>query len=250
MNRLARFRPALWLALLLASGLACAQSGQSFSLDAVVDTRFARNDGPIVLSVTPGGAAEAIGLQVGDHLMAINGVSLRVQDSQSRRLEQLVAGSDGTVVLEVLRDGQTLNLSGTLSRVDQASATGCGYVSAIDPTPGVSGDVHPLEITMIDGKSTPLQAQNRYRLTPGEHVLVTREQIPAHHFSPNQARQRGLMLDRKLARAYKAIVVEIEPGMRYSLGARLIRESMDVDAIRANAYWEPVVFKERAEACR
>jgi len=38
--------------------------------------------------------------------------------------------------------------------------------------------------------------------------------------------------------------------MRYSIGAKLDRNAMDNDAMRANAYWEPVVFKERAQECR
>lgn len=250
MKRLATLRLVLIATLMFASGLACAQTGAAYSLDAVVDTRFAQADGPKVLAVTPGGAAETLGLRVGDRLLGVNGVSLRDQGNLDRRLEHLLAGSNGVVSIEVLREGQPLNLSGTLNPVAQAPATGCGYVSAIDPAPGVTDSVYPLEITMIDGNSTPLEAQNRYRLTPGEHVLVTRELIPSHHFSANQARQRGLMLDRKLARAYKAIVVDIEPDTRYSLGARLIREAMDGDAIRANAYWEPVVFKQRVESCR
>ncbi len=58
------------------------------------------------------------------------------------------------------------------------------------------------------------------------------------------------MQRRALARAYKAIVVTVEPNMRYSIGAKLDRNAMDNDAMRANAYWEPVVFKERAQECR
>ena len=37
--------------------------------------------------------------------------------------------------------------------------------------------------------------------------------------------------------------------MSYAIGARLLRDRLDAQSIRDNAYWEPVVWEERAEPC-
>lgn len=236
--------------LALASCAALAQAAGQAELGAVMDTRFPHANGPEVLAITPGGSAEALGLRTGDRLLSVNGVSLRDARNLDALLERALTALDGEVQLEVLRDDAPLNLSGSLQPNPRETAAGCGYVSSQDPTPTVTEGIYPVEITSIDGRSTPLTAQNRYKLTAGVHVLVLNEWIPVSQFSNNQMHQRRLMRDRALARAYKAMVVTVEPNVRYSLGARLIRDAMDKDSMRANAYWEPVVFKQRSEPCR
>lgn len=249
MNTLRLLPLALCGLLALSPGTAAAQSSAGTSLGAVVDTRFPHADGPAVLAITPGGTAQTLGLQAGDRLLSVNGAPLRSQDNIATRLERALETGGGSVRLEVLRAGERLELSGPMQAAVPASS-GCGYVSDDDPTPVVSDGIHAVEITSIDGDSTPLDPQNRYRLSAGEHVLVVSEQIAGHHFSGRQNQLREQMKQRTLARAYKALVVTVEPGVRYSVGAKLLRDSMDNDAMRANAYWEPVVFKQRAQECR
>lgn len=238
------------LSLILLSGSAWSQTTPGYELGAVMDTRIAHADGPRVLAITPGSAAESLGLKVGDRLVGVNGTSLQNDARAADRLQQAAAETGGEVTLVILRDGERLSVSGQLDRISEATVAGCGYISDNDPPPIVSEDIHPLEITRIDGKSTPLETTDRHRLTSGTHVLTTSERIAAHHFSARQANQRQRMLDRKRAQAYKAIVVEIEPGTRYSIGARLLRDSMDNEDIRNNDYWEPVIFRQRPEACQ
>ena len=236
--------------LALTSCAAWAQAAGQAELGAVMDTRFAQANGPEVLAITPGGSAQALGLRTGDRLLSVNGVSLRDERNLDTRLEHALAALGGEVQLEVLRDDEQLHLSGSLQPNPRETVAGCGYLSSQDPTPTASEGIYPAEITSIDGRSTPLTEQNRHMLTAGVHVLVLNERIPASQFNNNQMRQRRLMRERTLARAYKAIVVTVEPNVRYSLGARLIRDAMDNDSMRANAYWEPVVFKQRSEDCR
>ena len=44
-------------------------------------------------------------------------------------------------------------------------------------------------------------------------------------------------------------MVDVEPGVRYSVGAELLSDKLDPESIRANAYWQPVVWESRPEAC-
>jgi hypothetical protein len=58
------------------------------------------------------------------------------------------------------------------------------------------------------------------------------------------------MKRRELARAYKALIVDVQPDTRYSIGARLLTDKLDNESIRNNEYWEPVVWTQRPESCR
>ena len=250
MNLLRLIGLALASALVLVPGITPAQSGIARELGAVIDTRFSQASGPEVLAVTPGGAAQAMGLRPGDRVQSINGISLRNEGNLAARLDHALGVQGDGVRLQVLRTGKLLSLSGSLQPPAQDAAAGCGYVSDDDQTPVVTEGIHAVEITSIDGRSTPLEPQNRHRLPAGEHVLVVSENIAGQYFNDVQARLRNQMKRRTLARAYKAIVITVVPDVRYSIGARLDRNAMGNDAMRANAYWEPVVFKERAQECR
>lgn len=249
MKRLAFLSAALASALALAPTMGIAQSQPTYELDAVIDSRFSSADGLEVLAVTPGGAAQAMGLQAGDRLLRLNGTPFPPEGNASTQLQRLLLESGGNVTFDVRRGAEQLSISGTLRRPVTNADGGCGFVSDTDPTPKATASTFALEITQIDGNSTPLLTKNRFQLPAGQHVLTVREQIPAYIFSRSQLRQRRLLMEREFARAYKAIIVTIEPNTRYSLGAKLIRSDLDT-GIRNNTYWEPVVYKERTENCR
>lgn len=248
MNRLRSLVITFSILFALASLFASTQAATAAELGAVIDTRYPDPNGPRVLAVTPGGTAHAVGLQVGDRLLEINGISLRDTSDLANRLSLALLETTDQLQLEVQRGDESISLSGAIQPAVPLPI-GCGFVSDNDPTPLVSEGIHPVEITSIDGNSTPLTVQNRHRLAAGEHVLVVNEKIAGNHFSGRQVRLREQMKQRILARAYKAIVITVEPDTRYSVGARLIRESMDNEGMRTNAYWEPVLFKQRAEVC-
>ena len=242
---------ALLLVLALAPLAAAAQAPVRWDLDAVLDTRTPQPGGIPVLAVTPGGAGERMGLAAGDRIVSINGTPLADGGRPQQALDTALLHSSGRATLVVARAGGRTTLEGALSGGDrQAAAPGCGYVTATDPQPVVSEMVFPAEITQIDGQSTPLEPQNRFRLPAGQHVLVVRELIPSQYFNSAELRHRGLMQRRLRGEAYKALVVDVAPGVRYRVGARLLKDRMGNDNVRANAYWEPVVYGSRAEACR
>ena len=57
-------------------------------------------------------------------------------------------------------------------------------------------------------------------------------------------------LRRQGARRYKVLILDVEPNTRYEIGARLLSGPPSLEAIRDNSYWEPVVWRQTAEACR
>lgn len=227
-----------------------------WELGLVLDGRRTGDRGVIVMAVSPGSAAERMGVQVGDRLLAVNGRALAGASSPNALVAQTLADGDGDARLQVERDRRTLELSG---RADDAlaaaqartgGATGCGYVSEIGVHPRVSRNIFPAEITMINGRSTPLSQQNRHQVPAGRQVLVVREFIDRHRLQGNELLRMDRMKRLRGARAYKTLVVDVEPGMRYSIGAELLPDRLDPDSIRANAYWQPVVWESRPEACR
>lgn len=250
MNAKSSFVPLL-LCLALAAPAAAAQQPSRWSLDAIVDSRGSDANGLPVLAVTPGGAAQRMGIAAGDRILAINGRPLASVALPARALDEALRAADGRAEVLLLRDGQRMTLRGGLSDTSAVPARrGCGYASDRDPTPRVTERVYPGEVTQVDGRSTPLTRDHDLRLTPGKHVLVMRQLIPAAWLNASQQRARVLMEKRLQAKAYKAIVIDVAPDTRYSVGARLLRDRLDNASIRDNAYWEPVVFATRAQPCR
>lgn len=223
-----------------------------YELGAVVDVRRASVDGVTVLAVTPGGAADRLGLRPGDRLRAINGRRLDDTAKPGSTLESALQESDGTLRVEVMRNGNPLVLSGRADSVSSAAqgvSRSCGHVSARAGVVPRREDIFAADITQVDGRSTPLYPEYRHKLSAGNHVLVVRDFIDPKRLNSAQLAQIAKLKKFAYARAYKSIVVNVEPGMTYYIGARLLRDKLDTQSIRDNAYWEPVVWKKVAEAC-
>lgn len=131
---------------------------------------------------------------------------------------------------------------------DPASA--CGYVTNRQGETPASQDIFPVDITQIDGRSTPLQPENRFRTKPGTRVLTVTDAIPPNYLPAAAIAQIEKMKRQKEQRAYKKLEVEVQPGVIYAVGARLLRDRLDVDSIHNNVYWEPVVWDQRAQPCK
>ena len=227
-----------------------AASGQPrYALGAVVDARNANSNGMTVLAVTPDAAADRIGLRAGDQLRAINGYRLDDAPRPASTLETGLQQGNGALRLEVLRDGRKLLLSGRADALGTTSAPSCGYVSDTQGVVPKSQDIFNVEITQIEGRSTPLLPSNRHRVDSGKRVLVVRELIQERYLNSSQLQQIRKMKKFAFARAYKSLIVDVEPGMSYRIGARLIREKLDTRSIRDNAYWEPVVWSKVPQSC-
>lgn len=128
----------------------------------------------------------------------------------------------------------------------------CGYVSTLWRRPVDQRDYYGVEITRIDGKSTPLQTRNRHQVQPGPRILTLSDYALDPHgltVSASTIAQIDKMKRLEQQRAYKTFEVDVKPGVSYRIGARLRRDRLDAESIRANEYWEPVVWEERAEPC-
>ncbi|GAB3506965.1 hypothetical protein [Pseudoxanthomonas daejeonensis] len=125
----------------------------------------------------------------------------------------------------------------------------CGHVTDQRGAIPKSQDIFPVEITRIDGRSTPLDARNRHAVQPGARVLTVTDHIDPHRLPGAAIAQIAKMKRLEMQRAYKPFTVEVQPGVSYAIGARLLRDRLDAQSIRDNAYWEPVVWEQRPEAC-
>ena len=264
----ARRRPLLILALLACGSLcigqavAAAKAGSTASdvepsarrtpavdLGAVIDVRRADEDGARVLAVTPGGVAAGAGLRTGDLVRAINGRRLTRPGDAAGALSTALTSDATDVDIDVVRDGKPLRLSGKAKVIPGVASAACGYVSDQQGVIPRGDDIFRVEITQVDGLSTPLTPTNRHRVAAGRRVIVVRELIPATRLTSSQNLQISRMKKFAFARSYKAVVIDIAPGTSYRIGARLMRDRLDADSIRANAYWQPVVWAEVTEAC-
>ncbi|KAF1693779.1 hypothetical protein CSC65_10870 [Pseudoxanthomonas daejeonensis] len=126
----------------------------------------------------------------------------------------------------------------------------CSYLTVNQGEIPESRDIFDAVITQIDGKSTPLSRTNRYRVEPGPHVLTLADRIDPKRVPAAADNQISKMKRLEQQRAYKKVELDIQPGLTYAIGAKLLRDKLDVDSIRDNAYWEPVVWDMRPTPCK
>ena len=123
----------------------------------------------------------------------------------------------------------------------------CGYVSTEAGIVPTSLSIFPAAITQIDGRAPRLE-RYQYRLDAGKHIVVVGEKIDRARLNSAQAAQIRKMQGTS-AEFLKALILDVQPGTSYRIGVRLIRDKLNTQGIRDNAYWEPVVWDEVAESC-
>lgn len=240
------------------------------NLGLLVDSARADRDGVHVLAITPGGAAEKMGLRSGDVLLAVNGTALANTDGAAatlrRSVDQLPDGA--RLAFEVQREGRRHTLAGTPSSVYlpamhltvgdgtqlatagsggggamPADSAGCGRISDFDVAP--RGDrLHAAKIISIDGVSPGPTGTRAYRVSAGRHVIKVAEQIESRYLSfSDRARNSAIGSDR-----YKALDVDVPPDTTVLIAARLNEDQRS--EWKDGAYWDPVAWKQTAERCR
>lgn len=130
-----------------------------------------------------------------------------------------------------------------------AAAQGCGYVTDQRGAVPQSQDIYPVVITRIDGRSTPLSGKPRYQVEAGRHELTVDELIDPDRLPGAAVAQITRMRKLEKDRAYRTFSVDVPAGTSLAIGARVLRDRLDAQSIRDKAYWEPVVWDTRAEAC-
>lgn len=221
-------------------------------------------DGLRVLGTLPGGSAERIGLRAGDRLLAANDVDLRGDGGSARMRSLLDALDDGdTLTVRLQRGGRELELAGTVDAIQlpamrvelQTGGDGgdghvpgdpestCARITTFPAAPRTR-DLFPANLVAVDGRSPGTVRQDSFRVSPGRRVLTVAESIDPSYFSGVANSQRS----RRAGQLHKTIELDIRPGVTYLLAARFIRDRSS--EILDGSYWQPVIWKERAEPCR
>ncbi|WP_162313543.1 hypothetical protein [Pseudoxanthomonas yeongjuensis] len=135
---------------------------------------------------------------------------------------------------------------------DHAHAAGgnmsCGHVSTEAGVVPSSKDIFQAAITQIDGRAPRLH-RYQHKLDAGKHILAIGERIDSTRLNSAQLTQIQKMQRSTPSGFFKALILDVQPGINYRLGVRLLRDKLDTQSIRDNAYWEPVVWEEVPQAC-
>lgn len=229
---------------------------QVANFGALVDGEDA--DGLRVLGTLPGGSAERIGLRSGDVLLAANGTDLRGAGAGERMRRLLASLDDGDPVrFDLLREGRRQQLAGPVQvlalpalRIELLGAaagagdpdSACARLSTF-PAPPRTDLLHPARLLAVDGRLPGTAAQDTFRLPPGRYRLTLAETIDGREFSAIGNRQRSRPGIREAD-----LELDVRAGVTYLLAARLLPERRD--RILEGGYWQPVVWRQRAEPCR
>lgn len=246
------------------------------NLGLLIDTRPATRAGVPVLGTLPGGGAQRLGVRAGDVITAVNGKSLAGGGFDPRAVAMLKQEVDalregGAIDLALLRDGNPLTLAGeikaqflpavrlelgegalvastgavaaagTLATPVAAAYHGgpCGRISVFHAAPR-SRQLYAAKIISLDGEIPGPNTQDTYRVAPGHHLLEVAEQINDTDLPQVYSRARR--------HKYKTLAIDVRAGTTYLVASQLnLDHQRDVPR---GGYWDPVVWKEIAEACR
>ena len=242
-------------------------------LGVVVDSARDPGDGLHVLGVTPRSAAEKMGLRAGDVLVAMNGASLAGSGAAAatdlrRSVDNLPTG--GTLAFQVSRDGRTQTVSGPLASVyvpamrlhvgddtriasngggsggaiaAPESTSGCGRISDFDVAPRQQ-QLHSAKIISIDGVAPGPTGATSFRVAAGSHVVSVANRIENRYLPFNDRARNGGVAGSH----YKKLTVDVAPDTTTLIAARL--NDGKLTEWQNDAYWDPVAWKQVAEACR
>jgi hypothetical protein len=237
---------------------------QVSNLGMLVDSSRKDRDGVHVLGITPGGAAEKMGVRSGDVLVAVNGRSLAESDSAATLLRGTVEAlpNGGALGFDVRRDDRMLALAGTLSSIHlpamrltigdgeqvaaaggSTTADGCGRINDFDVAPRQQG-LHAAKIIAIDGEAPGPQGSHSFRVAAGRHTVKVAELIDSRYLPFNdRLRNAG-----QSASHYKTIEVDVAPDTTSLIAAHLDEDRRA--EWKDGAYWSPVAWKQISERCR
>ncbi len=123
----------------------------------------------------------------------------------------------------------------------QADDSSCGRISTFHVMPRTQ-KLFSAKLLEIDGKLAGYASQDAYKLPPGHHRLTVSEQIAPSEFLGMAEHNRSLGNAKPLT-----LDVDVQVGTTYLLAAKLLDNGSD--AVAANRYWQPVIWKQLAESC-
>ncbi|MGA9421611.1 MAG: PDZ domain-containing protein, partial [Rhodanobacteraceae bacterium] len=259
------------------------------NLGVLVDSANAHGarDGLHVLAITPGGAAEHMGLRAGDTLLAVNGQSLvdRGSDGSGRaEAASVLRGAvdqqrpDAVLHMRIRRGGNVQPISGALATVylpamhltvgegvDVASAapdatTGmtASYSASQSPTRDAASASGCGRISVFDvaPRQRHLHAATLIAIDgglPGPGGTKSFRVAAGSHTLKVAERIESRYLSfsdrlRNAAPNYKTLTVDVEPDTTYFLAARLNADKRT--EWKDGEYWDPVIWQQSQESCR
>lgn len=274
------------IAELIASGAFGDQAPQNLSVDidapaetvtdlgVLVDSSGHRTDGLQVLGVTPGSAAEKMGLRTGDVLVSANGTSLggsgtAAASSLRYSVDHLANGK--SLAFEIERAGRAQTVSGPLNSVyvpamqlhignavqvasnttaarDAVAMGGqdrssCGRISDFDVAPRQQ-QLHSAKIILIDGQAPGPSGATSFRVAAGQHVVTVVNRIESQYLPFNDMQRNAGVSNAH----YKKITIDVAPDTTTLIAARLNTDKRN--DWQHDAYWDPVAWKQVTETCR
>lgn len=233
-----------------------------YELGAVVDVRQPDRAGLPVLAVTPNGAGQRLGLNVGDRIRAINGRRLDGSAAPAPLLQSALDAGNGRMRVELERNGARQTLEGAADVVSIAAyqitispttSTGCSHVTNFSsPIRRGSNDrLAGVVVQQIDGRMTHFVSDDRLnaqsKLLAGRRTLLVAERLGDGN--SEYSMPRGLTARNLRFRAVKPLVIDVQPGKLYEIGARVLVDEITMDNLRRNDYWEPVVTNVSDQRC-
>ncbi len=248
---------------------------RAINLGLLVDATNANNAraGLRVLGATPGSTAEHLGVHPGDVVVAVNSQSLRDlgADDNGRALAATILKSsieslpDGAPLqLDVLRGGERLALNAPVQSVQlpalrlglgsaaTASADqpvtvattsndgqGCARISKLDLAPRQK-QLYGATILLVDRVTPGPHNAPTYRVEAGTHQLLVAERIPTQVMGLGEI---ASLRDSKP----KSLTITLAPNTTVMIAAHFNEDR--ATKIHDGGYWDPVAWKEIAEAC-
>lgn len=204
-------------------------------------------EGLTVLSVSPGGFAQKIGIKVNDIILSIDDYVVnptnymtalkKLKDKQHESIRFNVAREDGKLQLlgsvEPLKI-PSLNLVAFRSDAKEDTSSNCGRVSVFQ-LPRGSNKLYSATFYKINDRNLMTRDDTSYKLKPGKHTIFIKEQI------------QGTQITRNRNSRAKAIEITVEAGKQYALAAEFIPENRMLSF--RNDYWRPALWKVTNRKC-
>jgi hypothetical protein len=199
-----------------------------------------------VLSISPGGSAESLGIQPGDAILSVNQLNLSEKGSKGLLTALQTLKSGDNISLQINRAGLINDVSGVVTgsyrpafqlivgdkhsnNTKENKSSECGILSVFN-TPPETRRLYSGVITHINGEKV-LSSREIYRLAPGKYSVQMIEAID------DPSLDRGAIVRVKP----KSFDVTVKANTKYHLGVEFISNRRLRPS--TNEYWQPVVWE-------
>ena len=206
-------------------------------LDPKVESR-----GVKVLAVTPGSVADLLGVQAGNHISAVNGISID-SDNAKAQIQQLVfAKPNDVIAFRYVAEGREIEMLTVL--IESLKACDVAYLKSIKNA--LSGqDLYRVGMSYFN-REPRLQKSWRYRVDAGFLPLRMSEAIFQRDISSNDRGVRDSIpmqvntsKRKRNKREYKDVIMYLPAGFEYSVASKYLKQYRTKQF--HSRYWYPTI---------